>query len=188
FTGKVRIAMSDMPNEMASVEFDYTDTLADVATRVEAQAGFPLEQVKLFYGKDVLTGDGTIGDHIPGGVLSMTAILHFAGLVQVFTRNKDGEVFPFAVDPEGTVDDLKRLIHDRAEYPARAQELSIDGVELEDEQPLSKWLDADCSFPYFIDIGNILKLVLQLGSFGAHTYFTSGAMAVAQLKSVLELD
>ncbi|KAF4695566.1 hypothetical protein FOZ60_004062 [Perkinsus olseni] len=97
FTGKVRIAMSDMPNEMASVEFDYTDTLADV---------------KLFYGKDVLTGDGTIGDHIPGG------------------------------------------------------ELSIDGVELEDEYPLSKWLDADCSFPYFIDIGNILKLVLQLGSFG----------------------
>eukprot|EP00980_Cylindrotheca_fusiformis_P025861 scaffold14741_cov135-Cylindrotheca_fusiformis.AAC.11 len=133
FLDPMKIFVKHWNGKVLTFDVQPDDTIDDIKTRVEDKEDIPKDQQRLTFGGQPLDKDNkTLRDY---------GIRHESTLdlepMQIYVKTPEGKTIPLQVEPNDTVEDVKKKVEQKAGIPVDDQTLLFDGDELDDPTTLS---------------------------------------------------
>jgi ubiquitin C len=146
----MQICVKDWNGKQFALAVDPTDTIDDVKGKIADKEGIPRDQQRLTFG-----GKSLDKDH--NKTLQDCEIKHESNLdlepMQIHIITPEGKKISLNVDPNNTVEEIKKMVEDKEGIPPKDQRLLFNGKELDDGPTLN-----DCGIKH----GSNLDLDLDL--------------------------
>lgn len=142
----MRITVKHWDGSSVTLEVDPNDLIEDIKYRVQEEMDVPKKDQHLtFEGKPLKKDKRSLRKYkIPN-----KGILHLEPM-KINVETWDGKIIPLVVEPDDTIEDVKKQVETLTDIPVPDQTLVFDGEELEDDPTLKD---------YNIVHGDTLKLV-----------------------------
>jgi ubiquitin C len=133
FLDPMKIHVKHWDGKIITLDVQPDDTIDDIKTRVEEKEDIPKDQQRLtFEGQLLDEDDKTLRDY---------GVKHESTLnlepMQINVKTPDGKTIPVQVEPNDTVEDVKKKVEDKTGIAVPDQTLLFDGDELDDPTTLA---------------------------------------------------